>query len=128
MGIHEFDSVRKRMSVIVQCPDQAIRLLVKGADSTVLGIVGSGENENSAERGESVAEVQHRSKVAVETLGHLDRYARDGLRTLVVASRELTQKEVQIDPFFKIGVVMENVVWFKCKRHIWLELPSGHKN
>jgi phospholipid-translocating ATPase len=36
LHILEFDSDRKRMSVIVQFPDESIWLLCKGAESTVL--------------------------------------------------------------------------------------------
>jgi phospholipid-translocating ATPase len=36
LHILEFDSDRKRMSVIVQFPDESIYLLCKGAESTVL--------------------------------------------------------------------------------------------
>lgn len=36
LHILEFDSDRKRMSVIVQYPDESIWLICKGAESTVL--------------------------------------------------------------------------------------------
>jgi len=36
LHILEFDSDRKRMSVIVQFPDESIWLLCKGAESTIL--------------------------------------------------------------------------------------------
>lgn len=98
LGMHEFDSVRKRMSVIVECPDKSIKLLVKGADTTVLEIVGnSSEVVESSEsmKVDSLSEVKHCAEVLVRTLGHLDNYSREGLRTLVVASKELTQREVE---------------------------------
>lgn len=101
LGMHEFDSVRKRMSVIVECPDKSIKLLVKGADTTVLEIVGnSSEVVESSEsmKVDSLSEVKHCAEVLVRTLGHLDNYSREGLRTLVVASKELTQREVQFLP------------------------------
>jgi magnesium-transporting ATPase (P-type) len=40
LGVHEFDSSRKRMSVVVRCPDGSIRLLVKGADSALVPLLG----------------------------------------------------------------------------------------
>lgn len=94
LGIHEFDSVRKRMSVIVECPDKTIKLLMKGADSSVLNILA--DNRYRILRGESgaVGEVQPCAEVFSATSEHLERYARKGLRTLVVASKHLTQKEV----------------------------------
>ncbi|CAI7911165.1 unnamed protein product [Closterium sp. NIES-53] len=36
LGVHEFDSTRRRMSVVLRCPDGSAKLLVKGADSAVL--------------------------------------------------------------------------------------------
>lgn len=36
LHVLEFDSDRKRMSVIVQCPDDTIWLLCKGAESSIL--------------------------------------------------------------------------------------------
>jgi phospholipid-transporting ATPase len=95
LGIHEFDSVRKCMSVVVGCPDGTIKLLVKGADSTVLSLIGPGDDENTAERRESAEQLQWQAEVREQTLKHLDKYAREGLRTLVIASRVLTQKEVE---------------------------------
>lgn len=35
LNVLEFTSTRKRMSVIVRCPDGAIRLLCKGADNVI---------------------------------------------------------------------------------------------
>lgn len=92
LGIHEFDSVRKRMSVLVECPDKSIKLLVKGADSSVLDIVDQcGHRDLRSE----VGEVKPCSEVLSATVEHLDQYAREGLRTLVVASKDLSQKEVK---------------------------------
>jgi magnesium-transporting ATPase (P-type) len=83
------------MSVVVGCPDGTIKLLVKGADSTVLSLIGPGDDENTAERRESAEQLQWQAEVREQTLKHLDKYAREGLRTLVIASRVLTQKEVR---------------------------------
>ena len=98
LGVHEFDSVRKRMSVMVECPDGTIKLLVKGADTTVMEIIGGpGEISDltkSSVKMVSLAQEKQRAEVLLRTLGHLDNYSREGLRTLVVASRELTQREV----------------------------------
>ena len=94
LGIHEFDSVRKRMSVIVECPDKSIKILVKGADSSVLNIVAEAEDGNLRRGSEVIGEGQRGPEIWSATLEHLDRYAREGLRTLVVASRDLSQKEV----------------------------------
>ncbi|KAG0576665.1 hypothetical protein KC19_5G097600 [Ceratodon purpureus] len=95
LGIHEFDSVRKRMSVIVECPDKSIKILVKGADSSVLNIVADTEDGNLRRGSEVTGETQRSAEILSATLEHLDRYAREGLRTLVVASKGLSQKEVE---------------------------------
>lgn len=92
LGIHEFDSVRKRMSILVECPDKSIKLLTKGADSAVLNIIDQFGDQNS--RSEVVGEVKPCAQILSATLEHLDHYAREGLRTLVVASKNLSQKEV----------------------------------
>jgi magnesium-transporting ATPase (P-type) len=39
IGLHEFDSVRKRMSVVVRFPNNRVQVLVKGADSSMLSIL-----------------------------------------------------------------------------------------
>ncbi|VAH76158.1 unnamed protein product [Triticum turgidum subsp. durum] len=38
LGLHEFDSDRKRMSVIVSCPDKTVKLYVKGLRTLVVGM------------------------------------------------------------------------------------------
>ncbi|BFI07575.1 hypothetical protein MPTK1_2g13400 [Marchantia polymorpha subsp. ruderalis] len=87
LGVHEFDSVRKRMSVIIKCPDGTIKLLMKGADTAVLDIVAPSSLKNLAAR-------SNQDDLQTVTLSHLDRYAREGLRTLVVATKDLDQKTV----------------------------------
>lgn len=74
LNVIEFNSVRKRMSVIVEMPDGTIKLLCKGAD-TVL---------------------QPRlvpSSVLKTTWNHLEAFAEEGLRTLVLAARNLELDE-----------------------------------
>ncbi|KAG1338875.1 Phospholipid-transporting ATPase 1 [Cocos nucifera] len=79
LGLHEFDSDRKRMSVIVGCPDKTIRLFVKGADSAMF----------------SVLEKSHEVDILHETEKHLHSYSSLGLRTLVIGMRELSSKEFE---------------------------------
>ena len=88
MGLHDFDSIRKRMSVVVRCPDQTIRLLLKGADTTVLNLV-----RKISLLTEISAEERHIASVYSSTLAHIEQYARVGLRTLLVASREMSEAE-----------------------------------
>ncbi|KAJ1283330.1 hypothetical protein BS78_03G120100 [Paspalum vaginatum] len=79
LGLHEFDSDRKRMSVIVSCPDKTVKLYVKGADSSIFGII----NKSSD------LDIVH------ATEAHLHKYSSLGLRTLVVGMRELSQSEFE---------------------------------
>lgn len=80
LGLHEFDSVRKRMSVVVRFPDNSVRVLVKGADTSMMSII----KENSRD--------DEHSKCA--THNNLNKYSSEGLRTLVLAARDLTEVEL----------------------------------
>lgn len=77
----EFNSSRKRMSAIVRMPeDNRIILFCKGADSIIYSRLRRGEQP---ELRQSTAE-------------HLEMFAREGLRTLCIAQRELNEEEYQI--------------------------------
>ncbi|XP_053404518.1 phospholipid-transporting ATPase IF-like isoform X2 [Mercenaria mercenaria] len=69
----EFDPTRKRMSVIVQNENDEIYLLCKGAESAILDRVIEGDKSG--------------------TLLHVNEYAVLGLRTLVIAMRQLEPEE-----------------------------------
>ncbi|KZF20825.1 P-type ATPase [Xylona heveae TC161] len=73
----EFNSSRKRMSAIVRMPDGKIVLFCKGADSIIWSRLRRGEQ----------AELRESTKQ------HLEMFAREGLRTLCVAQRELNEDE-----------------------------------
>ncbi|XP_062211113.1 phospholipid-transporting ATPase 1-like isoform X2 [Phragmites australis] len=79
LGLHEFDSDRKRMSVIIGCPDKTVMLFVKGADSSMFGVIDKTIN----------------SDLVQATEKHLHSYSSLGLRTLVIGMRELSQAEFQ---------------------------------
>lgn len=81
LGLHEFDSVRKRMSVVIRFPNNTIKVLVKGADTSMLSILN--EEHPSDDR------IRH------VTQGHLNDYSSEGLRTLVLASRDLAGEELE---------------------------------
>jgi len=74
LDICEFDSDRKRMSVIVRYPDGRAVLLLKGADSAVLPFVSAASGSREVHQ-------------------HLHQFASRGLRTLCVASRDLPEEE-----------------------------------
>uniref|UniRef100_A0A8D3E553 Phospholipid-transporting ATPase n=1 Tax=Scophthalmus maximus TaxID=52904 RepID=A0A8D3E553_SCOMX len=74
MAVLDFNNVRKRMSVIVRSPDGQLTLFCKGADTIVY-------------------ERLHKScdRLKEVTTGHLNEYAGDGLRTLVLAYKDLDE-------------------------------------
>ncbi|KAJ3362384.1 phospholipid transporting ATPase [Allomyces arbusculus] len=74
LEIIEFNSTRKRMSVIVRDPDRGLLLLTKGADSIIFDRLATGQD---ALRG--------------TTLQQLQFFANDGLRTLCLAWRPLDE-------------------------------------
>ncbi|KAL5711456.1 P-type phospholipid transporter [Ranunculus cassubicifolius] len=86
LGLHEFDSVRKRMSVVIKFPNNSVKVLVKGADSSMFSIL-TKVNEDS--------EVPLASDMINSTEGYLTEYSSQGLRTLVLASRDLTDEELE---------------------------------
>ncbi|KAI5077468.1 hypothetical protein GOP47_0007292 [Adiantum capillus-veneris] len=88
LGFHEFDSVRKRMSVVVRCPDRSIKVFMKGADTTVLDLV----TKHTLFTATSAAE-RHSANVFTSTVSHLDEYAKTGLRTLVIAFKDLSEAD-----------------------------------
>lgn len=78
LAVCEFNSTRKRMSTIFRCPDGRIRCFCKGADTVILERLSKGDNPHT--------EV---------TLQHLEEYAAEGLRTLCLAMREVSEQEFQ---------------------------------
>ncbi|KAL5725998.1 P-type phospholipid transporter [Ranunculus cassubicifolius] len=76
LNVLEFNSSRKRMSVIVRNEEGKLVLLCKGADSVMF--------ERLAKNGREFEGLTRR---------HMNEYADAGLRTLVLAYRELTEEE-----------------------------------
>ncbi|CBI29082.3 unnamed protein product, partial [Vitis vinifera] len=79
LGLHEFDSDRKRMSVILGCPDNTVKVFVKGADTSMFSIIDKFSNMNIIRATES----------------HLHNFSSLGLRTLVVGMRDLNGSEFE---------------------------------
>ncbi|KAF7592101.1 hypothetical protein BBP40_000706 [Aspergillus hancockii] len=73
----EFNSSRKRMSAIIRMPDGHIRLFCKGADSIIYSRLAPGKQQ----------------ELRKKTAEHLEMFAREGLRTLCVADRVLSEEE-----------------------------------
>ena len=83
----DYSSERKRMAVIVRAPDNKIYLFAKGADSAI---------------GERVTQNKELLDITGE---HLIKFARKGLRTLMIAYRELSEEEYNnFDSAFKMAM------------------------
>ncbi|KAK4359560.1 hypothetical protein RND71_021789 [Anisodus tanguticus] len=67
LGLHEFDSVRKRMSVVIRFPNDTVNVLVKGADTSIFSILSKDHEQ-----------------IQNYTRNHLREYSSEGLRTLLV--------------------------------------------
>ncbi|EAZ63035.2 aminophospholipid translocase and ATPase [Scheffersomyces stipitis CBS 6054] len=77
MDIIPFTSARKRMSCIIKTPQGKLLLICKGADNVIFSRLDP--NRNSDE-------------VISKTALHLEDYAKEGLRTLCIAQKELDPK------------------------------------
>ena len=77
LNIIEFNSDRKRMTIIVKLPKGQIKLYIKGADSVILPLITT-------------------ETYKFETIENLESYANQGLRTLVLASKDLSASDYTI--------------------------------
>ncbi|KZP17756.1 Ca-transporting ATPase [Athelia psychrophila] len=75
LNVCEFNSTRKRMSTVIRTPEGKIKVYCKGADTVIL---------------ERVARNQPYTE---KTMLHLEEYATDGLRTLCLAYRDISEAE-----------------------------------
>jgi phospholipid-translocating ATPase len=73
----EFNSTRKRMSAIIRLPDGSIKLYCKGADSMIYSRLRPGQQD----------------ELRKSTAEHLEMFAREGLRTLCIAEKDLSEEE-----------------------------------
>ncbi|KAJ1913080.1 aminophospholipid translocase [Mycoemilia scoparia] len=78
LNVNEFNSTRKRMSVVIRCPDGTIKLYCKGADTVILERLDKSYNPYEQ-----------------TTLTHLEEYATEGLRTLCIAMRNIPPDEYE---------------------------------
>jgi len=74
LNVCEFNSTRKRMSCVVRMPDGRLILLCKGADNVICSLLSFSERH---------------APLTERTQRHLQAFANEGLRTLVLAAREL---------------------------------------
>jgi phospholipid-transporting ATPase len=83
LGVCEFNSTRKRMSIIVRDPEGQVWIYCKGADTVI--------TERLAKHGNPFLDT---------TNNHLEEYASEGLRTLCLAMRKIPEPEFQ--EWFKV--------------------------
>ena len=76
LNVLEFTSDRKRMTVIVRAPDGRIKVLCKGADSVLVPLL---------------AQTPENNRIKQKTMAHLYDYAKDGLRTLMICEKTISQ-------------------------------------
>lgn len=101
LHILPFDADRKRMSVVVRFPDGNVRLLIKGADSSMLPIMTGGAGRQPAadeEEEEDIDEQAARAAGSPESRAVSDAvngFANNGLRVLVMGQRTLSAEEYQ---------------------------------
>ncbi|XP_073918139.1 phospholipid-transporting ATPase VA isoform X3 [Castor canadensis] len=81
-----FDSIRKRMSVVIRNPlTDEISVYTKGADSVVMDLLLPCSSDDARGR--------HQKKIRSKTQNYLNLYAVEGLRTLCIAKRVLSKEE-----------------------------------
>jgi len=78
LQVLEFNSKRKRMSVIVENQKGEVILYTKGADSIILERINKEKNPDT-----------------VVTMKYLSEFADEGLRTLLIASRKMTKNQYE---------------------------------
>uniref|UniRef100_A0A8C3R9T6 Phospholipid-transporting ATPase n=2 Tax=Timaliidae TaxID=9173 RepID=A0A8C3R9T6_9PASS len=87
LHILPFDSLRKRMSVVVRHPvSNKVVVYTKGADSVMMDLL-----RTASEVHTNKAEIEE--KIKERTQQHLDDYGRRGLRTLCIAKKVLNDAE-----------------------------------
>jgi len=89
LNVCEFNSTRKRMSVIVRGPDKRIKLYTKGADTVIYERLAP--NQTFSDPTLVHLEVNLNSSPAMQA--DLQDYATEGLRTLCLAYREVSEDE-----------------------------------
>ncbi|RDB24741.1 hypothetical protein Hypma_007946 [Hypsizygus marmoreus] len=75
LNVCEFNSTRKRMSTVVRMPNGKVKVYTKGADTVILERLCKNQSYTD------------------KTLSHLESYATDGLRTLCLAYRDISEEE-----------------------------------
>lgn len=93
LNVLEFNSTRKRMSVVVKTPEGKIKVLTKGADNVIFERLASEQDE-----------------IIETTLDHLKDFASEGLRTLCIASADIESRDYEEwnKIFYEASTALEN--------------------
>ncbi|KAK2491489.1 hypothetical protein MC885_000539 [Smutsia gigantea] len=87
LHILPFDSVRKRMSVVVRHPlSNQVVVYTKGADSVIMELLSVASPDGASLENQEM-------RIRGRTQKHLDEYAERGLRTLCIAKRVMSDTE-----------------------------------
>lgn len=76
LNVIEFNSTRKRMTVVVRTPDSQILVMTKGADSIMIPRLRSGQKN-----------------LIDKTNQYLTEFANEGLRTLILAQKQISNEK-----------------------------------
>ncbi|KJE93765.1 ATPase [Capsaspora owczarzaki ATCC 30864] len=95
LHVLEFSSDRKRMSVIVRDEQGVIWVFTKGAESVIEPRLSADEHTFLHRMGSSSSgvEIPRMSTIKTTTMDHLGGFATSGLRTLLVAAKQLSNDE-----------------------------------
>uniref|UniRef100_A0A8C0JQ61 Phospholipid-transporting ATPase n=1 Tax=Canis lupus dingo TaxID=286419 RepID=A0A8C0JQ61_CANLU len=89
LHILPFDSVRKRMSVVVRHPlSNQVVVYTKGADSVIMELLSVASPDGASREKQQMI-------IREKTQKHLDDYARRGLRTLCIAKKVMSDTEYE---------------------------------
>ncbi|KAI8968964.1 hypothetical protein BDF20DRAFT_827472 [Mycotypha africana] len=90
LNVLEFNSTRKRMSVIIKPHDSSkIVLLCKGADSVIY-------ERLCSDFGDQIELQKQQTQLKDTTSEHLEKFANEGLRTLCLAYRFISEKDYKV--------------------------------
>jgi phospholipid-transporting ATPase len=97
LNVCEFNSTRKRMSTVIRMPDGKIKIYTKGADTVILERLSKNQpftDKTLVHLEVCDPDLSHICKFIPSTLSDLHQdYATDGLRTLCLAYRDVSEQE-----------------------------------
>ncbi|GJP62217.1 hypothetical protein CLOP_g19305 [Closterium sp. NIES-67] len=129
LGVHEFDSMRRRMSVVLRCPDGSTKLLVKGADSAVLSRVQTEEGGGAGEEEQNAAGtvVKDEEEEEEECEGDSEQEEEEGVGGEMVEEGEKAQEGIGTSPHHSPPQVpsLQQQILSATERHIHQYSQAG---